>query len=47
MLRQGSVRMTSANTDAELLADLDRLANELRIKTALMMEPSDPPIARP
>jgi len=31
----------SRYTDAELLAELDRLANELRIKTTLMIEPSD------
>jgi hypothetical protein len=35
----------SQYTDAELLADLDRLANELRIKTAFIIEPSDAPIA--
>jgi hypothetical protein len=37
----------SQYTNAELLADLDRLANELGIKTALMIEPSNPPMARP
>ena len=34
-------------TDAELLAELDRVANELGIKTASMIEPSDAPIAPP
>ena len=36
----------SSFSDAELLAELDRVANELGIKTA-MLEPSDPPIAPP
>jgi hypothetical protein len=35
----------SQYTDAELLAELDRVANELGIKTASMIEPSDPAIA--
>ena len=34
-------------SDAELLAELDRVANELGIKTASMIEPSDAPIAPP
>ena len=33
----------SRYTDAELLAELDRLANELGIKTTLMIEPSEAP----
>ena len=37
----------SQYTDAELLAELDRVANELGIKTASMIEPSDAPIAPP
>ena len=34
-------------SDAELLAELDRVANELGIKTASTIEPSDAPIAPP
>jgi hypothetical protein len=34
-------------SDAELLAELDRVANDLGIKTASVIEPSDPPIAPP
>ena len=34
-------------TDAELFAELARLANELGIKTASIIEPSDAPIAPP
>jgi hypothetical protein len=37
----------SQYTDAELLAELDRVANELGIKTASIIEPSDAPIASP
>jgi hypothetical protein len=37
----------SQYTDAELLAELDRVANELGIKTDLMIEASDTPIAPP
>ena len=33
----------SQYTDAELLAELDRVANELGIKTASMIEPTDAP----
>jgi hypothetical protein len=33
--------------DAELLAELDRVANELGIQTASIIDPSDAPIAPP
>jgi hypothetical protein len=37
----------SSYSDAELFAELDRLANELGINTALMIEPSNAPMAPP
>jgi len=37
----------SQYTDADLLAELDRVANELGIKTASIIEPRDAPIAPP